>query len=324
MRRLVVVPLLVLAMLSFASPAAFAASKTQGSPLSAAANAGFGCETRWLLGVPPTKYDPINLGPSSTCTYFQAGTTLDNTHLVPNIGTVTKVRVKSGPNPAPLSVVILRRLFTVNPNNPSEITDATCCRGIRESPVFSPTPNAITEVTVNLPVEAMPGVPGQAGWHDIVGISGNGPGEMPLALIGPQDPSLQYNSAVISSSAYYPRIEPNKDNYNLWTSPPNIEVLMQYDWTDCLEAAGQTPTGRRSRALATQSACPSSPSGPKSSDKGSTKKGKKGKKGCKKGFKKVKVKVHTKGKTRTKSVCKKVKKKGKGKGSKHKKGSARA
>lgn len=43
---------------------------------------------------------------------------------VPGPGTVTKVRVKSGPNPAPLQISIIRRLFQTNPNNPNEITDA--------------------------------------------------------------------------------------------------------------------------------------------------------------------------------------------------------
>ena len=49
-------------------------------------------------------------------------------------GTVTKVRVKSGPNPAPLQVMRSSApLYTTNPNNPNEITDQqeirdqSCC-----------------------------------------------------------------------------------------------------------------------------------------------------------------------------------------------------
>ena len=80
----------------------------------------------------------------TTCTAYQPGTTIENTHLVPGPGYVTKVRVGSGANPAPLRVTIVKRLFQTHPTT-GEITDATCCTGTgSESETFHRLPTACT------------------------------------------------------------------------------------------------------------------------------------------------------------------------------------
>ena len=166
---------------------------------------------------------------------FMPGLTTSDTFLVPGDGTVRKVRVKSGPNPAPLRIAIIRRLFQTNPNNPNEITDAQCCTGVRESATFNPTPNAITEVAVNLPVDTQQSVNGQSGWHDIVAVSGAGAGQLPIASVGPHTTTAGTQASTPTIQAYYPKIEPGAANNNTWFYP-NWVVLMAFDWA----AAGGT------------------------------------------------------------------------------------
>lgn len=63
----------------------------EGSPPTANADAGFGCETRFLPPFPPS--DEFQQQPTipSTCSMFMIGTTADNSFLGPGTGTVTKV-----------------------------------------------------------------------------------------------------------------------------------------------------------------------------------------------------------------------------------------
>jgi hypothetical protein len=113
---------LALAALSLLPAAASAQTRTQGTPMSIPATATWGCETRWLPGyIYPYEYQPQQIG--GLCTMFMPGTNTDNTHLVPGNGTVTKVRVRSGSNPAPLKVTVMKQLFQKNPDPPRQITD---------------------------------------------------------------------------------------------------------------------------------------------------------------------------------------------------------
>ena len=81
----------------------------------------------------------------TTCTAYQPGTTIDDTHLVPGPGLVTKVRVRSGANPAPLRITIVKRIFQTHPVT-GQITDAVCCTGTgSESATFQPPPNTVHE-----------------------------------------------------------------------------------------------------------------------------------------------------------------------------------
>ncbi len=206
-----------------------AVTRTQGSSLTAA-NTTFDCDQRYLPDFGGT-YQPYFTKIPSTCSMWSPGTTVTNTDLVPGTGTVTKVRVKSGPNPAPLKVITGRRLFQTNPNNPNEITDATCCMGVYESEQFQPKPNAVTEVTVNLLVETHPSENGASGWHDFVSVSGVGPGDMPVADVGPHTTAAGSSAGTTNLYTYYPKFEKGASNQNQWAYP-GWELLMQYDWID--------------------------------------------------------------------------------------------
>lgn len=210
---------------------------TLGNDLSGPANGGFGCETRFLPGMQPDQPEQPVSAPGSTCSLwsFQSSFT-------PNAGTVTKLRVKSGPNPAPLQVAIFRRLFTTNPENPVEVTDAQCCTGIATGPVFQPKPNAVTEVAVNLPTTAKAPAGRLSGWNDFVAVSGVGNGDLPITSTGPHTFNAQAAGAPFIS-VNYPKFEgPFNSNQNEWNYV-NYKALVQFDWvpagaTGCPGAAG--------------------------------------------------------------------------------------
>ena len=230
----------VLATLTFLPASAQAISRTQGADLNRASDAGFGCETRFTPGYPPDfTYQPFVTGPS-TCTMWTLGTDINTSLMVPATGTVTKVRVKSGPNPAPLRVTIIRNLYQkANPQNPNEITDQQCCTGVVEGPVFQPTPNAVTESTVNLPVQQVAPQGKLSGWGDIVSVSAMGAGELPLSSTGPHTSDAATASGTPKVEVSYPKNGPGSSSGGSWQYP-NYQPLVQFDWQSCSGSASRT------------------------------------------------------------------------------------
>jgi hypothetical protein len=212
---------------------AHAQSKSnQGTPMSltpATGSEAFGCETRWQGGfAPPFTYERQPTG-HTTCTAYQPGTTVDNTHLVPGPGLVTKVRVRSGANPAPLRITIVKRLFQTNPAT-GEITDAICCTGTgAESATFQPPANSVHELTLDPPlrVTTSPSQNGASGHHDIVSVSAMGAGELPIASTGPHSLSEFSTTAM---QMFYPKVETGQQG-QAQHDYVNYVVLMNYDWT---------------------------------------------------------------------------------------------
>lgn len=211
----------------------------QGNPLTAAANYPYHCETRWMPGVPgnPGGFGPGGyqdyveqpLGPS-TCTVFQTGATPGTSHIVPNSGKVTVARVKSGPNPAPVSIATVRQFTGKRPSDGQLVT--TCCQGISETETVNLTPNGITEIPVNFLVESKPydpNNPGVAGYRDWVVVNIHGTtGTLPMHDAGlprPIGPLAGDPGAVW----HFPQIDPNQTNQNAWIAN-RFEVLMNYDW----------------------------------------------------------------------------------------------
>lgn len=251
MRALVRAGAATLLALALSAPPSPAATQVHGSPLASAANGGWGCETAWLPdNFPPYQYRPMPSGHSS-CTYFTPGNSNTTSAFVPGNGTITKARVKSGPNPAPLSIVILRRTWL---KKNGQAVDHTCCSVEAETAAFQPTPNAVTEVPVNLPVSIQPDPPEQGGgWHDIVGVTAHGPGQLPIATVGPQTLGTGTQQGILTAIGFYPRIAPKTFSINEWNLP-NAEVLMQYEWTD-----GCATTRSKLRACAPAAGGPAAP-----------------------------------------------------------------
>jgi hypothetical protein len=182
-------------LLGLAIPAkSLGVTTTFGSDLTATPNVTFGCET-----IPQLSFQ--NLGsyefvPSGQpdCTWRQLGVfgVVTDTHAstVPGDGTITSVSIKSGPNPAPLRVTVVR-LLAPNENGGINSNKAACCYFVRESPTLKPTPNATSTFALNLPVEKND-TGGQVYTQDHVGITAqSGTGALPLAEVG-QHSSFAY------------------------------------------------------------------------------------------------------------------------------------
>ncbi len=250
-----IVPLVTAVLVSLSlSSGVHAQVAGQGSPLVTPANYQYGCETRWAFPGPgQTAYQPITIGPS-TCTIWQSGTTTANSHLVPGTGTVTTARVRSGPNPAPISIATIRRYFKPNQQNQMEYV---CCQGISTTPVVQPTPNGVTEIPVNLIVMTQQPENGQTGYWDIVAVNVHGPGSLPMAELGPHEYALGSNPP--NATWQYPMVAPNDSNMNTWDAP-NFEVLMQFDW--CPKIAGTRAVAAPRAGCASASAGPGVTPGP--------------------------------------------------------------
>ncbi len=169
------------------------------------------------------------IGPS-TCTIFQTGSTPGTSHIVPNSGTVTVARIKSGENPAPVSIATVRQYTGKRPSDQQLVT--TCCRGISETPTVNLKPNAITEIPVNLLVESKPydpNNPGVAGYRDWVVVNVHGTtGTLPIYDAGLPRPIIA-PAGDPGAVWMFPQLDPNQDNLSAWVAS-RFEVLMNYDW----------------------------------------------------------------------------------------------
>ena len=88
--------------------------------------------------------------------------------------------MKSGSNPAPISIATVRSFQ--GRDQQGQYSD-TCCQGVSETETVYPKPNDITEIPVNFRVEAKQYDPntGQAGWFDWVVVNVHGEtGTLPI------------------------------------------------------------------------------------------------------------------------------------------------
>jgi len=225
--------------------AAQAQSATLGSSLAAAADATFGCETYFQVGDGAGNYYAF---PSNqpTCTWWQTGVyqrpSDPRQAFVPGDGTVTRVRVRSGSNPAPVRVTILRQSASIGPSG--ELYDFACCFGRSESPIFTLTPNAITELVVNLPVESHRDTANGIAVADAVGVSaGAGAGTLPIANVGPHTTDAFITPGSVNAGWVYPKFQPTGEGRTDHSGGPGWELLLQYDWTAAGGGTGGGGTG---------------------------------------------------------------------------------
>jgi hypothetical protein len=95
-------------------------------------------------GYPPGTFD--------TCSFdFNDFATGESVFPPVGQGAISRVRVRVGPTTGPMQVVVEQALRKDNPGDPGHPTYA-CCQAIQLSQVFTPAPNAITTVPVNLSV----------------------------------------------------------------------------------------------------------------------------------------------------------------------------
>lgn len=218
---------LALAVLLLVPAVAGAQAVTRGSSLAPPANVPFGCEAS--VELPPLGSDQFLLVPMGrpSCTWWSSGLATNptdpNTGYVPTTGTVTSVRVKSGPNPAPLRIVQLR-------------STAGCCTVVRHTEPFQPAPNAVTEVTVNWLVEVVRDSVVGVSTSDIIGFSAiGGTGTLPLHDQGPRthSPQASFQPGVHAGRMTAPMGQPGALLGENSRAAIGYEPLVQYDFVAC-------------------------------------------------------------------------------------------
>jgi len=262
--KLLALPLALIALCAAATTAP-AQTVTRGSTLQNPPNYGFGCEALIEQDFGSGLLVPNPFYNLPSCTWYgtgSAGVTGDQrSSAVPATGIVTNVRVRSGPNPAPLRISVIRSIsrLTLDPNAPGG-----CCFGQRESAVFQPAPNAVTQVAVNLPVENVRDVAQNIRWNDSIGISAaGGTGSLPISDQGfaSHQTGAAFNPDVLLSAMTSPAIAPDNAPRLNFRGAPGYDVLLQYDLVPCATTqTGQPLPG--CGAPAPGAAAPTSPAVP--------------------------------------------------------------
>lgn len=191
------------------------AQTTFGADLSRPANAPFGCDSH-----PVGTFRVFNPDPNS-CTWSSSGSlTIPPTEspIVPGDGTVTTVRVKTGPTggglqgTGPMQVVVLRSLGSGGGG-------AQCCLIPVASQVFTPAENAITSVAVNLPVEN--NNTGGINTLDSLGLS--------VVAPGVRIPAYYDGGGDLTSSVFSPAVQVGTQNVNR-NGSSGAKLLINADW----------------------------------------------------------------------------------------------
>ncbi|HXF31473.1 MAG TPA: hypothetical protein VN522_08120 [Solirubrobacterales bacterium] len=241
-RPLRVLAPLILACALFLAPAHAGAAATRfGSSLAPGPAGAFGCNVR------PSLYDYSgNLGffannEPGGCTWSQAGVwglgagSDPRARSVPADGRITAAEILSGPNPSPIWITIIRQ------QGQPGVGEA-CCFWRSDIGPFPLTPNAVTTIPLDLPVErnAKEGVLA----YDLVSVSAeNDGGSLPIREVGPHNVLSTPNGDPMAG-VFYPRMGriPNDEKggrHEIQEGVPGFELLVR--WTFC--ATGDVTCG---------------------------------------------------------------------------------
>jgi hypothetical protein len=194
-------------------------AKFFGGRLNAPANVGFGCEAAPVL-------DPITGVPSlfatnqRTCTFRHVGYINSNriTSIVPANGRIVRIRVRSGPNPAPLRLTILGASSSI-------ANGFSCCTARRFGRVFRPRANRVTTIRTNVRVRRS-NPNGATQFNDVVALSAVGPGTLPMR---DQGTAGTFSSGSALTELWYPltaRGDPRVEQ----TRADGLDLLFQWDF----------------------------------------------------------------------------------------------
>jgi hypothetical protein len=233
-----------LAILLALPAAASAQSRTLGSPLAAAPDGTFGCETKPALTAGSFNGDYFFVASGvPDCTWFQSGVigSVDysdpRTGSVPADGTITNVTIRTANNPAAMGIVIVRQIGGIaGGNSPT----SACCAFVSETPLPTLAPNTNNSFAVSIPVER--NIRGTSAVADYVGISAlSNTGNLPLLDTGDNNVLTGYRPGSPDAGFLYPRMGalegPGGGTRNN-ESIPNVEVLLRWTWTP----TGAVPT----------------------------------------------------------------------------------
>ena len=209
-----------------ASPAS---ARWYGSKFRGAANATYGCESALVRA--PLGGNQLSPSGQRSCTYRHGGYLFSNrrTFLTPGNGRVTRIRVKSGPNPAKLRLTVLTASSRVDPfTGQDQPGTYTCCTARYVGRAFRPRANRITRKRVNVRVHDVRSKQLQLRIHssDGLALTAVGPGRLPLHL-GPSPGGFDAGTPIATS--YFPRTrkgDPRVDGYSM----TGIDLLFQWNF----------------------------------------------------------------------------------------------
>lgn len=203
---------------------------TFGADLSVAPNVSFDCTV-----TPPVAGFQVPTG-EETCTWWTTGRISDTSqgHVVPyGGGTITQARVRVGPVTGPMQFVVMRSL-----RHPQSLGDPGCCFPVGASDVFTPTPNAITTVPMNVAVRNGTDPASGLNNYDHIAISVLAAG-VPIPAYYTGDQSL-YAPA---GGGFYPRYTPGTERTTGMFGIVGFQTLINADLDPATPSAGTPGTG---------------------------------------------------------------------------------
>ena len=209
--------------------AAPASARWYGSTLRAPANATYGCESA-IISAPLGGFVLQPTGQVS-CTYRHGGYLFKPrpTFIVPRTGRITRIRVKSGANPAKLRLTVLTGSSRVDTFTGRDLPGTyTCCTARYVGKPFRVRANRVTTKKVNVRVFDVRSKRLRHRIHssDGLALSAVGPGTLPLS-IGPVLGGFDTGTPLATS--YFPltrKGEPRVEGYSL----TGIDLLFQWEF----------------------------------------------------------------------------------------------
>jgi hypothetical protein len=199
---------------------------TNGSTLQAPANlvlpgGANQCAARPYIGLNAGQITFIDTQ-QSTCMWWSTeygpdGQIIANTYVPRGAGAVTRVRVRSGNQPAPLRFGIVSS------------GSGLCCTAKSVSDAVQPAPNQVTEFPVNLPAGSGVGTQSGSQFNDILVVVAVGPGSLPVNDRGAHGFLFGSPANQAQASFLHPALPVGASNTDAGIMD-GYEVLLQYDW----------------------------------------------------------------------------------------------
>jgi hypothetical protein len=178
-----------------------------GADLRRPANATAGCQTFIFY------YQVFS------CSWTTSGAPFNTSEgmVVPGTGTITRVRIKVGPQTGPMRIATLQALRAQNGG------EAACCVGRRQTGVFTPRPNAITTLRVNIPVSVTYNSHSGYYVYDILFLTMED-ATTPIPA-NASDPNTDN-----CSGGWFPAVRPHQENYGGPYGVCGYTILIRADW----------------------------------------------------------------------------------------------
>jgi hypothetical protein len=160
---------------------------------------------------------PFQRAPSCSWTTSGAAFNTRESMVVPGTGRITRVSVRVGPRTGPMRVSILRALRRENQG------EAACCIGRRQTRIFTPRPNRVTTLRVDLPVSVTFNRRSRIYAYDnlfLTLVNANTP--IPAHVTGTGEGNC--------SGGWFPAVRPGQENF---TGPYGVcgaTILLRAEW----------------------------------------------------------------------------------------------